>query len=188
MSLPVKLSVTAALLWLLTGCAANHLTVVDDGAKVTRPAPGKALVIFLRPSNYGGPVPSPVYDGETFIGTLTGGKHFAYQAEPGSHMFMVIGENADFMRAQLIAGKTYYAGVFARPGVWKARFGFRPYNGSSVTDAKAALGQQVVPNDAARQWAQDNAADVRAKRADYLPKWEAKPDSEKQTLNAESGL
>lgn len=52
----------------------------------------------------------------------------AYHTEPGEHMFMVIAESADFMQATLEAGKTYYAQIVPRPGVWKARFSFRPIN------------------------------------------------------------
>lgn len=39
---------------------------------------------------------------------------------------MVVSEAADFMDAELETGKTYYALVTPRLGVWKARFSLRP--------------------------------------------------------------
>ncbi|OGI43708.1 MAG: hypothetical protein A2637_03755 [Candidatus Muproteobacteria bacterium RIFCSPHIGHO2_01_FULL_65_16] len=174
----------------LSACASTHMTVVDDGARVARPAPGKALVYFVRPTSFGGAVQATVYDSDSYIGTVSANTHVAYQAGPGRHLFMVIGESADFMRADLTAGRTYYAKVQPRMGVWKARFSFEPANGQfsskELSDWLAAT-KQVAVNDEGRKWAAENAEDIRSKRVEYLPKWESKPGGEKQVLKAESG-
>lgn len=185
----LRLPFLAVALLLLSGCATttSHMSVIPDEARVTRPESGKALLIFFRPTNFAGAIQSTIYDGDTYIGTLSGETHMAYQASPGSHMFMIIGESADFMRAEVSAGKTYYAEVVPRMGVWKARFSLRPVNGSNDMELTMRTTKQVAVNDEGRQWAREHAGDIQAKKAEYLPKWESKPDGDKQTLRVTSG-
>jgi hypothetical protein len=164
-----------------------HMTPVASGAQLTRPSEGKALVFFTRPSSYGGAIQATIYDGETYVGTVSGGTHVAYETTPGTHLFMVIGESADFMQAELLPDKTYYAGVHARMGVWKARFSFVPFNGSDVKHGRDEVedSRQVAANDQGRRWAAENAPGIAQKRRAYLAAWERKSD--KQTLHPESG-
>lgn len=61
----------------------------------------------MRPSNYGGAIQVTVFDDTRYIATVSADTHVAYQAEPGKHTFMVVSEAADFMNADLTAGKTY---------------------------------------------------------------------------------
>jgi hypothetical protein len=159
--------------------------------------PGEALIVFMRPSNYGGLVASSVFDVTTaeskFVGIVYPGNKLAHALPAGEHTFMVVGESADFMRATVVAGRTYHALVTPRIGVWKARFSFRPVRqaelgGSEFADWDAAT--QFVANSAASQnWAVQNAADVNSKRAQYWPEWMSKPPHQQlsQTLNAEDG-
>jgi hypothetical protein len=164
------------------------MTPVAAGTKIDRPAEDKVLVFFTRPSSYGGMIQATIYDGETYVGTVSSGTHVAYETTPGPHLFMVIAESADFMQAELLPGRTYYAGVHARMGVWKARFSFVPFNGAEVKEGRAEVedSRQVVANEAGRQWASQNAPNILEKKTKYLPAWERKPD--RQTLRAESGI
>jgi hypothetical protein len=172
----------AAMLF-MSACASSHMVVTEEGARVTRPEPGKALVYFLRPTAFGGAIQATLYDGDDYIGTVSAHTHIAYQAKPGHHLFMVIGESADFMQADLTEGKTYSAVVMPRMGIWKARFSFQPGSGMDQ------LGEtkQVTVGEEGRVWARENAASIREKKAEYLPKWQEKPDRDKQTMRAESG-
>ncbi len=174
----------------LTACASTHMKALPDNERVTRPAPGKALVVFLRASSYAGAVQSAIYDGDSYLGTLSVGTQFAYQAAPGQHLFMVVAESADFLRAELHEGKTYYAILAPRPGFVSARFSFRPQNGQipdSDMQQWVRETQQVVVGEEGLAWARDNTASVQAKKAEYLSKWRSKPEAEKQTLHASSG-
>lgn len=181
----------AVLLTSLASCvSSNHMTEVPPEQRVVAPEPGKALVVFLRPSSFGGAIQASVFDGKDYIGTVSANTQVPYQASPGEHMFAVIGESADFMKATLDAGKTYYAIVQARMGFWKARFSLRPQNGqisdAEMSDALEST-RQVVPNDEGRTWAQNNADSIEQKIAKYRPEWENKPDDQKQILHASSG-
>lgn len=190
MTRTVRLCFLAGMTLVLGACASGHMTEVTEGQRVTGPAPGKALIYFLRPSSFGGAIQSTIYDDDQYIGTVSANTHVAYQAEPGRHMFMVIGESADFMQADLLAGKTYSAIVQARMGVWKARFSLVPNNGQhpqAEIDGWLKSTREVKVNDEGRKWAQENAASIKEKKAEYLPKWQAKPESDKQILNATGG-
>jgi len=150
-----------------------------------KPEPGKALVVFLRPSFFGGGISSSIYDAPdgdtTFLGVLKYKDKVAVQMEPGVHRLMVVSENADFLDATLEADKTYYVLVKARPGGWKARFSLIPIHNRA--DAEYSLQSAdfkewneatsfVVKTDKAEDWYQNNKASVEQKKADYLVKWE----------------
>jgi hypothetical protein len=88
---------------------------------VPAPEPGKALLVFMRPSGVGSGIQSTVYevsgDEVRIIGIVSAKTKIAYQAEPGKQLFMTVGESADFMSAELQPGRTYYASVAPRMGL-----------------------------------------------------------------------
>jgi len=164
---------------------------------------GKAMLVIMRPSYYGGAIASSVYDisGDQtkLIGVLGPKDKIAYQVEPGQHRFMVVAENADFMEATLDAGKTYYAVVRARPGVWKARFSLLPIRTTSgdqynLQDPEFqkwnTASEWVERTERADAWFADHHASIEEKRSDYLVKWErmAPNDKAEQVLHAEDGV
>lgn len=187
----LKLSLLFTAVFIFSGCATTeHMTAVEGEAKLS-PDPGKSMVVFMRPSSYGGAILSTVYDGVEYIGTVPANTRFSYQTEPGEHMFMVIGESADFMKADLAPNKIYYARVAARMGVWKARFSFIPYNGESEEDLQAWIKdtKPMIMNEKGKVWAEQNASSIKAKHDKYLSAWEEKSEElrAKQTLLKSSG-
>lgn len=153
------------------------------------------MVVFLHASSYGGAMQVSVYDTGTesdqLIGIISTKTKIAWQADPGDHLFMVIGENADFMIAHLDAGKTCYALVSPRPGMWKARFSLPPihndtaaeYNTLSADFRNWMQTTAWVSNTAeSEQWFRENANGVREKRNDYLRKWNAAAPNQHQEL------
>jgi hypothetical protein len=178
----IKWSFALVLLAGLAGCQSSLMVKSKKGEP--NPEPGKALVVFMRPSSLGGAIQSSVYDtrdkGNKFIGIVSSKTKLAYQADPGDHLFMVIAENADFMVAHLDAGKTYYTLVSPRMGVWKARFSLLPIHNRA--DAKYSTHSSdfrkwmaktawvdVTPQ--AEQWYREHAADIESKKLDYMSRW-----------------
>ena len=98
---------------LLTGCAGNPMTPVADQT-LPAAAPDMAQVVFMRDAFTGKAITSSLYevtDGKTrFIGVMANGTKIAHPVTAGKHTFMVVSEAADFMEADLVAGKTYYPG------------------------------------------------------------------------------
>lgn len=124
-----RLLLLVAAMLLVTGCASNKM--VDSAQQdLIAPTADTAQIVFLRSSMLGGAIQSSVFDvseGDTkFVGILSTGKKIAYSVAPGKHRFMVVSEAADFMEAELLGGKTYYAMVTPRMGAWKARFSMHP--------------------------------------------------------------
>lgn len=183
---------------LLGGCVATS-SYMTKASVVPQPTPDKALVVFMRPSRYGGGIQASVYDTQNgsneFIGIVSAKTKIGYLASPGQHLFMVIGENADFMNADLQAGKTYYVLVSPRMGAWKARFSLLPiHNDASAKyntqSADFAQWQQetsyVQTTPGANAWYQSHAADIAAKQADYMRKWNAASARQKAELTLHS--
>ncbi|MDD1622294.1 MAG: hypothetical protein LUQ11_12520 [Methylococcaceae bacterium] len=189
-------SVFIPCLLLLSGCtsslmqksALNNLTIPTAKSE-------SAQIVFMRPSSFGGAIQSSVFDlkqnenklaDDIFIGIVSANTKVLYQAEPGFHLFMVIGENADFMQAHLQAGKTYYALVTPRMGWWKARFSLKPLHRSDLLSGDFKDWFESTDwyenTNASRQWSVDNWESVQDKKQEYLGKWGNKSESEKDEL------
>ena len=197
----IRMLAALGLLAMLTGCQSSLMTKAQGTS--TTVAPNEATVVFLRPSSLGGAIQSTVYDvtnGKTTFGGVVSAKTQVGMSLPaGEHQLMVVGESADFLDATLLAGKTYYVLVTPRMGVWKARFSLIPIrsDGSgeySVHSAKFAKWKEecspVFKTSAADAWYREHAADVEAKRVEYLKKWDNKSPTEKaeRTLRAQDGV
>lgn len=169
---------------LLSGCAGTIVNMrLGPPAKVImKPDNGKALVVFMRPSGMGFAVQSSVFEvkGDTasLVGVVAAKSKVGYQVEPGKHLFMVVSEAADFMVADLQAGKTYYVLVVSRPGVWKARFSLKPLHANDLNSPKFTewfLDCKWVEKSAESDaWANKNMPDIEAKQAKYYKVWESK--------------
>lgn len=172
------------------GCGGGHMKTVRDPSGLA-PASDKATVIFVRPSGFGFAVKAALYDGDEYIGTLMAQKRIHYQADPGEHLFTVIGESADFMKATLLPGRTYYAVVVVRVGFWKARFSLVPHNGQyppDTVDGWLARCEPVEIKEKGRNWAGKKHDRHMLLKAEYSIAWEAKPEDEKATLQPTSGF
>lgn len=183
-------------LLLLSGCTSSLMqkSSIENTVIPTAKA-DQAQIVFMRPSTFGGAIQSSVFDlkhdknqlpEDKFVGIVSSTTKVRYEAEPGFHMFMVVGESADFMQANLEAGKTYYALVTPRMGWWKARFSLKPLHSN---DLKSGDFQDWVNStdwfentDASRQWALDNRESIQDKKTEYLEKWQTKSDAEKDEL------
>jgi hypothetical protein len=157
---------------------------VPEGQPDYVPEPGRALVIFMRPSGFGFAIQSSVFDitdGEPeFLGIVSAKTKIAHNADPGEHRYMVIGESADFLEADLLADRTYYSLVTPRMGVWKARFSLKPVHKLDLTSAEFAEwydGTRWVQNTPTSQsWAQQHMDSIKSKQDEYLPKWLTRTD------------
>jgi hypothetical protein len=187
-------ALAAALIALLvSGCSSEQATPsAPEPQKVAAPEPGKATVIFMRPTLFGGAIQSSVFDITTeppaLIGIVGQHKKVAYVTSPGVKRFMVIGETAEFMDANLSGGKTYYVRVVPHMGLWKARFSLEPLT-RSVADADLdkdlADCEWTESTPSSAQWAQNHMESIQEKKAKSLPEFLAQ--AEKPTLSPEDG-
>lgn len=182
---------------LLSGCAGTvkHMESVPVERVVDIPGEGKAMVVFMRPSGFGFAIQSSVFEVRdnqaSLVGIVAAKKKVAYEVDPGSHLFMVIGESADFMSAELEADKTYYARVTPRMGVWKARFSLAPVDAaerdSGDLDEWLDECAWVEKTPASENWARGNMASIQSKQYEYYQKWISKDPADKPQLLPQDG-
>jgi hypothetical protein len=182
----------------LSGCAGtvkNMQPFEGDPAMIV-PESGKAMIVFMRPSTLGFAIQSSVFrvtEGTPeVVGIVAAKAKVAYQVDPGEHLFMVIGESADFMSAEVEAGETYYTLVTPRMGAWKARFSLkpvaRPDQDRRQLDEWLGACAWVEKSAATDNWAANNALDIQDKRTRYYETWMQKDDAERPRLTAEDGV
>jgi hypothetical protein len=177
----------------ITGCASRHTASVPVPAAVMTPSPDKATVVFLRPGNMGFSIPSSVFDLSADppipIALLWRHEKLAYRADPGKRRFMVIGETADFLDADLVGGKIYYVRVTKHMGMVEARYSLDPITQPDVAAGLARDLKDIGSPESTQEvtaWASHHIASIQAKKAQALPEWEAKRD--RPTLHAEDGM
>lgn len=173
----------------LIGCAAPNMKFsIPSTATVDKPA-DQALVYFIRPSSLGYKINAAVYDDEKFIGFVPYNQKLPYIVDPGEHLFMVVSEAADFLKADLVAGKTYYVEVVPRMGAWRARFSLAPITKEDLKTAKVqkwiSTCRLIENKEGAEKWAAENEPSVLSKKASYLEKWNAKGEANQPKLNAD---
>lgn len=183
------------LLVALGACAGKSEYMRDVAPDDANYAPDSdtALIVFMRPSGLGFAVQSTVFDvtsgDPVFIGVLPAKAKLAHHTEPGQQRFMVLGEGADFLDADLGGGKIYYTTVAPRMGLFKARFSFEPIRTADISTPEFATGYNdtrwVENLPTAQDWAVENMPSIVEKMADDLPDWEQ--GAEKATLNSEDG-
>lgn len=111
------------ILIVIAGCAGSSRYMVKS-TPIEGPSSGKALVYFMRPSGVGFAVNFQIWDGDHFVGLSQAKSYFAYQCDPGRHLFIGIAENKRAVEADIEAGKSYYIITQVKMGAWKARMGF----------------------------------------------------------------
>lgn len=193
----ISMVVVFSAIMLFTGCSGSvtNMQVLSQTQVVSAPEKDKAMVVFMRPSSMGYAVQSSVFEMKkgtpTLAGIVAAKKKVAYQLDAGEHLFMVIGESADFMSATLEANKTYYVLVTPRMGVWKARFSLKPISKEqfSTSEFNEWLNdcEWVGKTQASENWMSENMADISAKYTEYYADWMSKNESERPKLLMQDG-
>jgi hypothetical protein len=183
---------------LFNGCAGkvSHMKAVPKSEVSLEASKDDAVIVFMRPSPFGFVVQSSIYeiidDKPEIVGILAAEKRMAYRIKPGKHLFMVVGESADFMEADVVAGRTYYATVVPRIGFWKLRYSFNPLQKHEYDADPSEIDEWlnecdwVIKTTETEAWFKENAADIEAKYRKYYKVWIEK--EEKPALKADDGL
>lgn len=175
----------------LFGCATPNMKLSQSATAIEQAPAEKALVTFIRPSRLGFAISASVYDGDNFIGFVPYQTRLDFLTDPGEHTFMVVSEAADFLRADLLAGKQYFIKVVPRMGAWRARFSILPVTKADLDTPEVqkwiSEAQPVANIDAAYSWAEENQPSVVHKKEVYFEKWMQKEESARPYLAPEDG-
>lgn len=176
----------AAAALVLSGCASSPMKPVTQ-ATPEQVDSNNARVIFMRPSLLGAAISASVFDVQgddlKFVGIVNAKTKIAYDTTPGEHLFMVVGESADFMKADLLPGKNYFALVAPRMGMWKARFSLRPVRNDGSTNYNTSTKEfndwvkntnWVENTPESLNWFEKNKPNIVEKKDKYWKDWQAK--------------
>ncbi len=97
----------------------------------TPPAEGKAVVYFVRVTNFGKAVSFQYFHNDKFIGQFKGKNYMRYECDPGEQLFWVSSEDKEFVTTELKAGDSYAIVINVEMGAWKARVGLNPLDPSN---------------------------------------------------------
>lgn len=113
----------ALLLGWAAGCSASSQWMHPATTPRSMQAPpDQALVVVMRPSDFGSAVRFTVVDDQgRFLGQPLATSYYVLRLPPGRHTFVAWAENADMVEADLAPGKVYYLLASVRLGVWSAR-------------------------------------------------------------------
>lgn len=114
-----------AMIIFISGCAGSS-NYMAPATPISGPEQDKAVVYFMRPSGMGFAINFQIWDRDQFIGLSQAKSYFAYQCDPGKHLFIGIAENKRGVLAELEAGKSYYMITQVRMGGWRARLAMIP--------------------------------------------------------------
>jgi hypothetical protein len=133
------------ILILIAGCAGTSQYMVK-ATPIEGPSSGKALVYFMRPSGFGFAINFQIWDGDHFIGLSQAKSYFAYECDPGKHLFIGMAENKRGIEADLEAGKSYFIITQVRMGGLRARMAFVPViRGSGFWDKVEVYKRELNP-------------------------------------------
>lgn len=111
------------------------------------PSDGKAVVYFVRVTNYGKPTAFEFFHQDKYIGVFKGGQYMRYECDPGEQLFWASSENKEFITANLEAGKQYIIMVNVIMGMMKAHVGLAPldFNDNEVWERVKKLVTKKPP-------------------------------------------
>ena len=169
---------------LALACASDPGSNISDKmenlgpVRTAQPPPGDAIMIFVRPTEDRAGTQATVYeiasDGDHFVGVSSGSTRLQWRMNPGQHLFMVLGESADFLKATVDGGKTYYMEVVPRFGYFKARFSFRAVRREELGGPAWAEWQKLplvrCGEDCAR-WVRNNVNSIQRHKNEDLSYW-----------------
>jgi hypothetical protein len=162
----------------------------EVAAANTVPGADDAVVVFARLSEERGFDQVSIFEVDeenraVLIGILAAFKKIAHRTTPGRHLFMLIGGDADFMTANIEAGKLYYVAVMLADHA----FTLQPVHAAEHEELGERLAHtgwvETTPDSMA--WARDNAQDIEAKRFKYYGIWRRKPSFERLALFPDDG-
>jgi len=112
------------LIFVLFFVSSTTATLLSQGFK--EPSAGKAVVYFVKVTNYGGSTSFEYFHNDKYIGIFKKKNYLRYECDPGEQLFWASSENKEFLAANLKEGGTYIVITDVIMGFWKAHVGLTP--------------------------------------------------------------
>ena len=197
-----KLSVLIAFLFLVGCGGSSALMKPSANQNITPASKKKAKIVFMRTSFVAGAINAELFEiakGKMkFIGSIPMGSKIVHETTPGKKVYMAYGTAADFMIADVRAGKTYYAVV--RPNWGTGGFAPTPVRRDGTTDFNTdspdfkdwVSGTELlepIPADA-KKWFKTEQKNILTVYKEYWKRFKTKSLNEKaqRTLMPKDGM
>lgn len=131
------------------------------------PEPGKAVVYFVRVSNYGYAVSFEFFHQDKYIGAFKGMNYMRYECDPGEQLFWASSENKEFLTSELKPDGTYIVVVDVVMGFWKAHVGMTPLDVSN--DEVFQRARNLINSKPPVEISQEQIDKMNKKLADFIP-------------------
>lgn len=96
------------------------ISLSSHAQELLKPSAGKSLLYFVRFNGTGALINFKYFHSDQYLGKFSGINYFAYEADPGEHVFWVGAENREFLEATLEADQVYMIEVRPTMGALKA--------------------------------------------------------------------
>ncbi|HCO68870.1 MAG TPA: hypothetical protein DIT04_14090 [Dysgonomonas sp.] len=117
-----KLLIIGLLVNICTTLSAQDTLSVEENINMLQyPSEGRCMVYITRRSSAAMLISFKIFDGDIFLGKLKANKYFAYECDPGEHVFIARSENTDYVDATLEANKIYVIDAQVKMGIVKAK-------------------------------------------------------------------
>lgn len=197
-----KISVFTLVLFLV-GCGGSSVLMKPSkNQNITPASKNKAKIVFMRTSFVAGAINAELFEiakGKLkFVGSIPMGSKIVYETTPGKKVFMAYGMAADFMIADVRAGKTYYSIV--RPNWGTGGFAPTPvrtdgtseFNTSTSDFKEWVSGTELlepIPADA-KKWFKKEQKNIITAYKEYWKRFQTKTPNEKaeRTLNPQDSM
>ena len=83
------------------------MTVTLFGQQFEKPSDGKTLIYFVRYQGSLAFIDFKYFDGEKYLGRVSGNNYVIYECDPGEHFFWVSAENREFIKGNFKPDCTY---------------------------------------------------------------------------------
>ena len=197
-----------ALVSIIMGCGGSSSLVKDaPDQHIENPGKNNSQIVFVRDAFVLNAVPAKLFEvtggNIKFIGALPNGKKIVYKTNPGKKVFMAYGETmalgygkaADFMKADIVGGKTYYSKIMPH-FAWGAS-GFCPmpirkYEINSKEFKNFLNGTKLIMTDEteAQEWYKNNKEHIKDVYTAYWKEFQTKNEVQQaeSTLMPEDGV
>ena len=188
---------------ILVGCGGSSaLMKPSTNQSITPASAKKAKIVFMRTSFVAGAINAELFEiakGKMkFIGSIPYGSKVSYETTPGKKVFMAHGLAADFMTADVRAGKTYY--VIVRPNWGTGGFAPTPIRTDGTSEYHTGIPEfkewvsgtelmEPIPADA-KKWFAKEQKNVLEAYKEYWKRFQTKNPNEKaqRHLNPQDGM
>ncbi len=129
---------TSFFIILLVGCTFGYSMYDNQATYIPVAAPGQATITFFWPNSYLTSVTATIAmqnseGGLSLIGDIAAQQRVVQVLNPGEYTYVISGDGADVLKANLAADKHYFVQVNANWGMVNPKFTFNPISPQQIT-------------------------------------------------------